>query len=303
MIIAGCAGGRRETLIFPVQKQEINGYEYTLKVSGLLGGHSGVEIDRGGANAIKLLGKLLRGIYDEEGSFIAEIKGGGRDNVIPSSIEAVLVFKNDREDFLIKTCEKYLKLFKKQYSETDPDINVTVKANGTSTREAYDFKKLSEIICEVPNGVMEKDENGFIITSLNLGVLENGEDFVKLGFGVRSSIDEKKEALCERLKKTAEKYGAKEEASGDYTGWEFKNESKLRNILIREYASLTGKEAEVTVIHAGLECGVFKSGKENFDAVSIGPVMEAIHTPRERMNIASFKRTYELVKNVCKALK
>ena len=303
VIIAGCAGGRRETLFLPVQKEKINGYEYTLSASGLSGGHSGVEIDRGGANAIKLLGKLLRAVYDKESSFLADIKGGGRDNVIPASIEAVLVFKNDKEDFLMKTCEKYSKLFSKQYGETDPNIKVTVKANGTCTRDAYDFKKLSEIICEVPNGVMERDENGFVITSLNLGVLESGEGFVKLGFGVRSSIDAKKEALCERLKKIAEKYGAKAEESGDYTGWEFKKESKLRDILSREYSKLTGKDAEITVIHAGLECGVFSKGKEKFDAVSIGPDMLDIHTPRERMNIDSFKRTYELVKNVCKALK
>lgn len=302
IITAGCAGGKREMLTLPVKREEVTGYKYVISVNGLSGGHSGVEIFKNGANAAKLLGKLLRAVHNEEKSFLVSIDGGSKDNVIPPESCAKLIFKEESYEMLSKVCEKYSKLFSAAFKETDPNLTINIHKDGEGTENAFDFKALSEIICEAPNGVMEKNEGDEVTTSLNLGILQSEEECVKLGFGVRSSSDAKKELLCERLIKLAQKYGADSEESGNYPGWDFKKESELRKKVCEEYFKLTGKEAEVKTIHAGLECGALGEGKENYDAVSIGPDMKDIHTPRERVSIASFERTYELVKNVCRAL-
>ena len=156
---------------------------------------------------------------------------------------------------------------------------------------------------EVPNGVqsMSEDIAGLVQTSLNLGVLSLDEELT-LTFAVRSSVNQEKRDLLAKLGELAAFYEGSYTEVGDYPAWEFKKDSHLRDIMIPVFAGMFGREPEVVAIHAGLECGLLSEKLPGLDCVSIGPNMQDIHTSREKLNIASTKRTWEYLLAVLKAL-
>ena len=139
-------------------------------------------------------------------------------------------------------------------------------------------------------------------TSLNMGVVKLEENGFKMTFSVRSCVNQDKRDLLDMLKRTAEKYDAVYSESGDYPAWEYKEESHLRSVMVETFERMYGKKPEVVAIHAGLECGLLSEKLPGLDCVSIGPDMQDIHTSRERLDIASTKRTWEFLLEVLKAL-
>ena len=160
------------------------------------------------------------------------------------------------------------------------------------------------LLNDLPNGVqvMSADIEGLVQTSLNLGILATEADAVRMVFSVRSSVNEEKRALLNRLRALAEQYGASYEESGTYPAWEYRKESRLRDTMVQTYESLFGATPKVEAIHAGLECGLFCDRLEGLDAVSFGPQMHDIHTSRERLNIASVERTWNYLLAVLERL-
>jgi len=150
---------------------------------------------------------------------------------------------------------------------------------------------------------MSVEIEDLVQTSLNLGILQMDEAYARVSFSIRSSVESEKRALADRLTHCVEFLGGISEETGAYPGWEYKKDSPLRDTMVRVYEKQYGKEAKVIALHAGLECGIFSGKMEGLDCISIGPELHDIHTPQERLGIASTKRVYEFLIEVLKELK
>ena len=292
-----CAGGARIDIELPFIREEKtaeNCVEITL--GGLHGGHSGAEIHVGYANASVLMGRLLSMLSEKFDFSIVSINGGTKDNAITR--ENIAVISTDAEFDEFKSAISDIESeFKSEFSSTDPDMFVkaeSVKSEfGAMNKEST--QKIISLLTELPYGViaMSKEIEGLVETSLNLGTLKTAENSVHFGYSVRSSKDDEKEKLLEKLVAIAEKHGAANKISGIYPGWAFKKDSPLQQIMADVYKGIYGKEMLVTAIHAGLECGLFCGKISGLDCVSLGPDLFDIHTPAERMSISSVKRVWE----------
>lgn len=290
ILTVSCAGGATSRLTRPITRAAAEGTVWHIAVTGLLGGHSGVEIHKGRANANRIMGKLLDGMPVR----LVSVNGGSKDNAIPRACEAVVISEAPELPTLLAARAEALK---RTLPETETAASFSWKESRTDrvpmNREATEA--VIGLLCELPNGVqsMSEDIAGLVQTSLNLGILKTEKDIVTMTFSVRSSVNSEKQALIERLKEIGKKYAAKYTESGAYPAWEYRKDSRLRRIMVETYAALYGKEPVVEAIHAGLECGIFSDRLEGLDAVSFGPQMHDIHTSRERLEIDSVARTWE----------
>ncbi len=295
---AGCAGGRRIDISLPVAFDDTRGDRYTLSIDGLLGGHSGMEIDKGRTNAIKRLIEYLLRLGDIR---IISLSGGVADNAIPSSASAEFI-----SDKPMSALSEIIDTIKSYPAEGDERENLTlVKAGSASAAlTTEETKKVISLIRELPSGVikMSEDIKGQVETSLNLGIFTLHENSLSLAFSLRSSKGAEKERLAERIKDIAKSYGASCLEHGDYPAWEYRKISPLRDTMCSLYRKMYKKEPEVVTIHAGLECGIFSDKLEGLDCISIGPNAYDIHTPNEKLSISSAVRVWEflleLLKNI-----
>ncbi len=309
IFIAGCAGGVRLSVTFPVKKEVLTGRVYEISISGLKGGHSGIDIDKRRGNAIKALVDELCKLNEKIGFQLIEINGGYADNAIPR--EAVARIMSTNFDDPANEDEKILALDGKELffgSPADVDEGkISVKKLSKDQMIVLDLLSTAEFLeflTAIPDGVMGYDEAdpSFVETSLNTGILFSDEDDLKLDILVRSSADRKKDALVYELCKLAKDAGASVSLSGDYPGWPFKKESPLRDKMCGIYEEMYGEKPVVEAIHAGLECGVFAKKLPGLDCVSIGPDIHDIHTFREALSLSSAKRTFDLIVRVLACL-
>lgn len=299
-----CAGGARGTIHLPIQRRLIYGPCIKLTVDGLRGGHSGVEIHKPLANANKVMGDLLGRIQKLMPLCITKLHGGNKDNAIPRNCEVTLIPLGVNVERINDIIAELQSEIRANYDEPDAVIcgeNVDALGGNAVTTECT--AKIIALLNAVPNGVqsMSADIEGLVQTSLNLGVLKLEEDLT-LTFAVRSSVNQEKRDLLKRLSDLADFYDGIYSETGDYSAWEYKKESKLRDVMISTFKKMYGKDPTVVAIHAGLECGLLSEKLPGLDCVSIGPDMCDIHTSREKLNIASTKRTWEYVLEVLKAL-
>ena len=298
----GCAGGSRVSCRLPLVRAAFAGKTLSIRVSGLVGGHSGVEIDKGRANADVLLGRLVKAASDAAELRLISAAGGSKDNAIPTEAEAV-VSVSDAEAAQAAVNEAAAQL-KKEYRAADPGLTVTVTPamaqwlpmDADTTRKA-----ICLLLC-LPNGIqaMSMDIPGLVQTSLNLGILACGEGQLSADFSVRSSVASQKRMVQERLQCLTEQIGGHTAVWGDYPAWEYLPESPLRQRMTEVYREQYGTEPVIETIHAGVECGIFSEKLPGLDCVSFGPDLTDIHTPRERMHIASVQRTWALLWEVLK---
>ena len=296
-----CAGGNRTYCRLPITREPVTGQAVTVKIAGLVGGHSGVEINKGRANADMLLGRLLIAIRSAMPCRILSVTGGQKDNAIPTEAEAGLFCGNTAA--LTALAAEWQTRLRHEYAPIEPGLTVTVAAHGEKTAAALTEESADRVLCLllcVPNGVqaMSGSLPGLVQTSLNLGILTTGEDAVELHFGVRSSLASQKEMLTERLTVLTRQLGGSVEVFGDYPAWEYRAESPLRELMCEVYREQYGAEPKIEAIHAGLECGLLCEKLPGLDCVSIGPEMLEIHTPRERMSVASVGRVWRFVREV-----
>lgn len=300
-VLAACAGGGQADISLDIERTADAENPCRLVVSGLLGGHSGTEIDKGRANASKLMVRALSTLRDEGVYFrLAELSGGKKDNAIPTYSEAVI----DSENFSAVSAVvlRLNELFKEELKNTDG--GVLLKAEKCEydgqTLSNKSTEKVLALCSELPTGVikMSEDIENFVQTSLNMGILELKKDSLNICFSIRSSKGSDYSALAEKICKISEKYNAGVKRSGEYPAWEWVENSPLREKLQRVYRELFEKELVIKAIHAGVECGLLSKKINRLDAVSMGPDLYDIHTPRERLSISSFARTYEFVRTV-----
>lgn len=293
-----CAGGNRTHCILPFGRESVSGVLYEITLGGLTGGHSGAEIDKGLASANVLMGRLLDTLLDS-GARLVEVNGGMQDNAIARECRALVLLPEEPNALL----KKWETLFRGEYSITEKELFVGAEPKGEAAREALlpeDARRVVEFLLLAPSGVqaMSFQLPGLVQTSLNLGVLRTHEDRMEASFCVRSSLGSEKELLTRKLTALTERLGGRVEVTGSYPAWEFRPESDFRELLVEVYRDQTGKEPRVEAIHAGLECGLFCGKLPGLDCVSMGPELHDIHTPRERMSIASVGRIWDFVKEV-----
>ena len=299
-----CAGGATASIALPAERRAVYGPCVRLTVEGLQGGHSGVEIDKGRANANKLMGELLGRIQKEMPLCLTSIGGGTKDNAIPRTCQATMVVMGLHPERINVIAEELQAEVRAQYEEPEAVIrgdDVDALGGNALTTEAT--AKVIALLCAVPNGVqaMSADIPGLVQTSLNLGILEM-DNALRMTFSVRSSKGAEKQGLLLRLSELAAFYGGQYGQAGEYPAWEYRADSPLRDTMVRTYTRMFGEEPQVIAIHAGLECGLFSEKLPGLDSVSVGPNMPDIHTSRERLEIASVERTWRFLLEVLKQL-
>ena len=307
VLTVSCAGGTTSTIAMPFVTAPAAGDLYRLEVSGLTGGHSGLEIHKGRANANVLLGSALRLLDRAAAIRLADMGGGTKDNAIPQSAWALLVAPADAGDTLEKAASALEQELRTAYGATDPGLRLTLRRDNTGVARIWDRDstlRLMRLLGELPNGVqsMSREIEGLVETSLNLGVMKVAGGTVKLIFSVRSSLERDKQYLTAVLKSTAERYGAVYFQQGDYPAWEYRKDSPLRDTMVAVYWELTGAEPQIAALHAGLECGLLSAKLPGLDCVSFGPTLSHVHTTAESMSVSSVARTWRYLRAVLERL-
>ncbi|MBQ7149240.1 MAG: aminoacyl-histidine dipeptidase [Pseudobutyrivibrio sp.] len=301
--LAGCAGGCRMDIKYPFKKESISGDLITINVKDCTGGHSGAEIDKGRANASHIANRVLCAGLEAGEICLVDYVGGTKDNAIPRTTVAKVITSAEA----VAAMEKEAKAIINEYAITDPEMKIEITNAGATTVEganAADSRRVIELINCMPNGIqaMSHDIEGLVETSLNLGILNVLEDGVQFSCSLRSSVDSAKTALMRKVSMVGKAFGCEISVHGEYPAWEYLRESAFRDELVKIYKDMTGEEPIVETIHAGVECGLLASKLPGLDAVSIGPEMHDIHTPKERLGIASTERIYNFVVKVIESM-
>ena len=304
----GCAGGLTAQTRIPLKYQEAAGMKYEITVSGLLGGHSGSEIDKNRANATLLLGRFLFEAREKGQYLLAELEGGQKDNAIPRMARALILADSDTGEELRKFAGEFTENLRKEYTGSDEGITVTVEARGEGQEPVLhpvSLEKVLFFLLHYPNGIQKMCGymEGLVETSCNLGIVRLTPESFQCSASVRSSVATEKKALADKIAYLTEFLGGEYKAEGDYPSWEYKQDSKLRPYMVDIYEKLFHTRPEVKVIHAGLECGLFYEKIPGLDCVSLGPDMKDIHTTEEQLSISSVQRVWEYLTEVLKNMK
>ena len=298
VFLVSCAGGANIHVFFDIKKETAKGKFLKITVGGLLGGHSGIEINKQRANSIKLLGRILYNIKQNEKINIVEISGGSKHNAIAKDAYAVIAVENT--EAVLKIVEKMTADFKNEYRAVDKLLTVTANETQNSSEQMFTKEltlNLIDFMASIPNGVqyMSMEIHGLVQTSLNNGVLEEIDGRIKFTTSVRSSVKSALDEIVDILRIQAERCGAEFKKNSEYPAWEYSPDSPVRDAAVNVYKKLNNKEPLITAIHAGLECGLLKKTLPKVDAISFGPNLYDVHTPNEHMEIASVERVWKFL--------
>ncbi len=315
VLTVGCAGGSTQELHKPISRETVTGIPYQIRVHGLQGGHSGVEIQKGRINSNKVMSTILCELMHKTSVRIADIHGGFKHNAIPRESEAMVLFMPGADlaqaESVIKQVQQ---LYAQAYRDSDSDIAIDFQPcgveykvkNGHLTKLAVfseeQQKELLQLLVTMPTGVQAMSQTipGLPETSTNLAVLQLRENEIYLEISNRSSQPAALTLLENRIAEIAGYSGFSIQLQSRYPGWKYRTESLLRDSMKKLYRDLFQKDAVVEMIHAGLECGILLEKMPELDIVSTGPDILDIHTPQERMSISSVARTWTYVLEILK---
>lgn len=295
ILTVGSAGG---STIFVDEKidQTSSKEGYKILVKGLLGGHSGIEINDNRGNAIKVIGAFLENIGSD--FTIGEFNSGNLDNVIPS--EGIVKVYGPSLDTLENAKEKTLEEF--DGIKGDLEILIEEDKGDSYSKELTD--RLLNIIRKIPTGVNTMMGGSHTVeSSNNLAYIKDEKGHIKSEISLRSSNNDRLTELKEKITRILDEEGFLYEIGSEYPGWEYKEDSKLRPLAQEVYKKFEGKDFETIVIHAGLECGAIYEKYPNLDIISIGPNISGAHSPKEQVEIASVERVYDYLKELLKSIK
>lgn len=305
VLTVGCAGGVSCHTSFPMDFSGRQGNVFQVVICGLKGGHSGSEIDRQRANALKLVGRFLYETMQSTKIFLIDAKGGGKENVIASRAEIVVMAEDP--DVFKDTADRMYSIWKEEYAEEEPGLMVQIENQGYITANTISedmTEKIVYYLMAAPDGPMGYNRSlpGQVETSLNHGIMAVRDGYLTIDTLVRSSVGSKKMELAKRLEILSKLCGATFLADNEYPGWAYKKQSSLRDLMVKTYCELFGTDPKVLTIHAGLECGLFMDKKKDLDCVSFGPDILDIHSVKERLSIESVERSYRYLKAVLVSL-
>jgi len=303
----GCAGGvdtvasRRLTL-----GSSSAGFQpFRLKVSGLRGGHSGIDIHAGRGNAIRLLAQVLQPLAAEFGCELVSIKGGNKRNAIPREASAQIYLDPAKETAFREALAKHQAHWRAAFGSLEPSLSMSLEAgSGGQVMGAGDAKALVGLLLSGPHGVeaMSPDIQGLVQTSTNLGVVNTENGLVEVNFLSRSAIDASKYALAERIAAACALAGFEARHEGAYPGWKPEPRSSLVQRINEVNEEVYGKPMHILAIHAGLECGLIGEKYPEMEMASIGPDMWDVHTPDERVSIPSVASFWKLLRTLLERL-
>lgn len=312
-LLVSCAGG--VTAASHILVSFIPAADKTLisiNISGLLGGHSGVEIDKNRANANILFGRILYTLNKKLSFNLVSIEGGLKDNAIVKTAVAVIAV-NESDIQTVKDCVSHMEdLFKHEYVVSDPDIKIAAEITDSSSEAAANdmmdnisTNRVIAALVNMPYGIQGMSSNieGLVESSLNLGILKTTDTEVVLSYCVRSSIASRKQEMLDKITSLTELLSGYVTLTGDYPAWEYRQDSPLRDLMKDIFTEQYGREPVIQALHAGVECGLFAGKIPDLDCVSFGPDMKDIHTTNESMDVESVKRTWEYTLEILKRLK
>ncbi len=308
-----CAGGVRTECRIPVSftkndnDKKDNICAERIKIGGLIGGHSGIDINKRRRNAVKVLAELLYEISSRINIYIADFFSGGRLNVIPQTAEAVICFKGSESEKLDIILNEFNDTLKKDCATVEPEAYAAAE-NTEKPRQYADRESTERLIftlMQIFDGVyaMSPDISELVLASSNIGSVHVEDGFMKIGLMIRSNTASGKQAVLRRLKSLVEYIGGTVNSDGDYPAWEYRQHSPLRDTMVEVYREMYGKAPRICAIHAGLECGILSEKLGDTDMVSIGPDMENVHTPGERLSVKSAERCWQYLLRLLEALK
>lgn len=307
-LYVGCAGGQDTlaTVKLEFEKTPPNHTALSIAVRGLRGGHSGVDIHLGRANAIKLLTRVLWKLHTDLGARLVRLEGGSKRNALPREAEALVCVPKKNVEAVKNSVQKLQQMFNKEFSGVEQNTAIAVK--NAATPKIVIKKKIHERIIQllyaVPHGVikMSTDIPGLVETSTNLATVQISDKAVVIGTSQRSSVDSEKRDIVSQVSAACLLAGAKVENSDGYPGWKPNMQSKALAVAKSTYKRLYGKEPEVKAIHAGLECGIIGEKYPGIDMVSFGPTIEGAHSPDERVHIESVEKFWKYLLEMLKEL-
>ena len=308
-LLVSCAGGIRSNATIDVNYQAINDKKLIkINISGLKGGHSGMDIIKERGNSNKILGRILKGLLREVKFNLVSLNGGSKNNAIPREAEAVIAINVNDENIVVDIINNWNTIISNELRAQD--LGLKIEASIYSNNEGKEFtdectSKVVNLLYLYPNGINTKSTEieGLVESSTNLGVLTTVDNKVIFDSAIRSSVPSLKEEIVLRSKTIVELLGGDFSTTSDYPAWEYNPNSKIREICQNVHKEMYGKEAEIVAIHAGVECGLFNEKLGNLDMISFGPNLYDVHTPDEHMSISSVRNCYEYLKAILKEIK
>ena len=304
----GCAGGIDTIGSFEIQSEKVDAtqYAYKLVISGLRGGHSGLDILAGRGNAIKVLGRALKRLEKIDCS-VASLDGGSLRNAIPREAEAILIMSNDNFKIASDVINDFQIEMKNELMSVDDGLKVILKKIDSEINVVYtkEFaQRVINVLMALPHGVisMSRDINDLVETSTNLATMKIVNGKLRIGTSQRSSVESAKLYIKNSITSIFELAEGKVEVRDGYPGWKPNLDSKLLEISKEVYRELFNKDPQIKAIHAGLECGILESKKPGLDLISFGPTILGAHSPDERVNIKTVDKFYELLKGILKKI-
>ncbi len=299
-----CSGGLIGEVKIDINKDERFERMLKLKVSGLKGGHSGMDIDKELGNSIKLASEILHRVANVHAVGYISLDGGSKNNAIPRDSLLKFGYNAEDEEDIVRIVEDMIGGYKSQYADSDENLEIEYElVDGEGLAMDYrDTKKLAKLLFLFPNGVynMSMSIKDLVMSSCNMAVIDTDDNNIKIEFYARSP----QEFMIDKMKMMIEAIAEGHEINylQQFPGWNYEKESFMRTILQEEYRKKYGQEIGIIASHGGMEPGVFKSKLPGLDPITIGPISEGIHSPQERLNIPSYDRVFELVKNILKRL-
>lgn len=309
-LLVSCSGGVRATTTLKINWTPITENVVTLavRVRGLKGGHSGMEIHKERGNSNKIMGRFLSDLKSVVCFDICALNGGSKSNAIPREADVTLAVKAADVEVIKEKVASWNATFKNELKASDPDINLEIEviSNRYDKMFSKDTKeKAIELLVLLPNGIqtMSMDIDGLVQSSTNLGVVTTTSDVINFDSSIRSSIRSLKFDIMKQSKMISELIGAEFKTEADYPDWEYDPNSKVRKVFQDVYKNLYKTEPEIIAIHAGVECGLFKEKFGEIDMISFGPNLYDVHTPDEHFSISSAERMWDYLVAVLKELK
>ena len=310
-ITVSCAGGVTALVTIEKEFKDVNSkVAFNIDVKGLLGGHSGMEINKQRANSNILMGRILNHLLNHANINLdlVQISGGAKNNAIPREADAVILIDEKDEERLKEELNKILNIFKNEFKTSDPNIEILCEKSHKTYNEAlkdYIRDKIIATIILMPSGIqtMSMDIENLVESSTNLGVINNNKDNFLFEFATRSSVKSLKDEINNKMSLLCKTLDVKLSLEDDYPEWEYAKDSKLEEICVNTYEELTGQKPEISAIHAGLECGLLLDAIKGAQAVSIGPNLYDVHTPNEHLDIKSTNRTWNYLLAILKNIK
>ncbi|MBQ8543728.1 MAG: aminoacyl-histidine dipeptidase [Alistipes sp.] len=303
-IFIGCAGGVDTVATFALE-QEAAPAEYSfyrVDVKDLVGGHSGDDINKGRANSNKLIARLMLSAQDQLGARVSRIEGGNLRNAIPREAYAVVGVPKENAAAFDALVQSYTNNVKAMFATTEPDMNITFgSVEGVTSVLTQDLQsRLLTALVSVPNGViaMSQAVEGLVETSTNLASVKFVGEQIVVTTSQRSSVESDKHVVKDSVHNCFEVSGAAVEHSDGYPGWEPNPDSELLKRTVESYEALFGVTPKVRAVHAGLECGLFLEKYPHLEMVSFGPTVTGVHSPDERINIATVEKFWLHLKDL-----